>query len=202
VSPTTQPRRRAPLLPALVLAVLVTALAALLAGCGDTLQVRPIPHNELEALIVAPFRVYWLGDSFKGLAVSSVSHDPGEAYTVRYGNCLTGGQGNCVPPLIVVSSPDNGFLPGGAAPRRTTQIRGVSALEADGGRVFVLPAGNVVIDVYASNAKLARAAARSVAAINAPGSPLDPLPAPAPPSTFAATPLRSQVPSPLRPLSR
>jgi hypothetical protein len=64
----------------------------------------------------------------------------------------------------------------------------------------VIPAGNVVVDVYGANAKLARAAAMMVVAINAPGSPQDPLPAPAPPSTFANEPLRSQVPSPLRPL--
>jgi hypothetical protein len=64
----------------------------------------------------------------------------------------------------------------------------------------VIPAGDVVIDVYASNAKLARAAARRVVAINAPGSPEDPLPAPAPTSGFSDQPLRSQVPSPLHSL--
>jgi len=182
------------------LALLAALLAVTLAGCGDTLQVRPVPHNQLEGLLVAPIRVYWLGGSFKGLDVRSVSHDPGEAYSVQYGNCLTGGQGLCVPPLRIVSSPDNSFLPGGSAHTRRTDIRGVTALEARSGRVFVIPAGNVVVTVYGSNAKLARAAARNVVAINAPGTPQDPLPSPTPPSTFAGEPLRSQVPSPLHPL--
>jgi hypothetical protein len=179
---------------------LLTALAVVLAACGDTLQVQPISHGQLEGLVVAPFRVYWLGGRFRDLAVSSVSHDPGEAYSLQYGNCLTGGKGTCNPPLLIVTSPDNGFLPGGAARVRHTRIRGVPALEAQGGRVIVIPAGNVVVDIYAANSKLARAAASHIVAINAPGSPGDQLPAPTPPSTFSGSPLNSQVPSPLRPL--
>jgi len=91
-------------------------------------------------------------------------------------------------------------VPGGATRVRRTRIRGVPALKAQSGQVFVIPAGNVVIDVYGADAKLARQAARNLVAINAPGSPQDQLPAPTPPSTFNGAPLRSQVPSPLHPL--
>src|SRR4051794_32360676 len=94
-------------------ALLVTLLALLLAACGDTLQVQPISHHNLEGLVVAPFPVYWLGGSFRGLPVKQVSHDPGGAYALQYGNCLTGGQGTCRPPLMLVTSPENTFLPGG-----------------------------------------------------------------------------------------
>ena len=82
-----------------------------------TLQEEPIPHNILESLVQAPFPVYWLGGSFDGEAVSEATLDPGGAYSVRYGNCLRGGEGTCVTSIVVVSSPDNSFLPGGSTPR-------------------------------------------------------------------------------------
>ena len=34
------------------------ACALALSSCGDTLQDRPIPHNSLESMIVAPYPVY------------------------------------------------------------------------------------------------------------------------------------------------
>jgi len=176
------------------------ALAAGLGGCGNTLQVQPVPHNQLESMIVAPFRVYWLGGSFRGLGVQQVSHDPGGAYSVQYGNCLTGGQGTCLPPLLVVTSPENTFVPGGAAHTRKVQIRGVPALEARSGRVVMIPTGNVVVDIFAAEAKLARAAARKVVAINAPGAPGGPLPAARRTNAYSGRPFSTQVPSPLRPL--
>lgn len=171
-----------------------------LAGCGDTLQDRPIPHNVLESLIEAPIPVYWLGASFMGMQVTEATHDPGGAYDVQYGNCLSGGQGVCIPPLRVVTSPDNSFLPGGSTPARTMQVRGVSAKLAQAGRAVVLASGGVVIDVYAKDAQLALTAARTAVPINRAGAPEGPLPAPLPNNGFAETPLSSQVPTPLRPL--
>jgi hypothetical protein len=190
---TSRPHRALPL----ALALLV---AGLLAGCGNTLQVQPIPHNELEGMIVAPFRVYWLGGSFKGLGVQQVSHDPGGAFSVQYGNCLTGGQGTCLPPLLVVTSPENTFVPGGSARTRGVQIRGLPALEAQSGRVVMIPTGNVMLDIYAANPSLALAAARNVVAINAPGGPGASLPAARHTEAFSNHPFGSQAPSPLRPL--
>ena len=176
------------------------ALALLAGGCGNTIQVQPIPHNQLENMIAAPFRVYWLGDKFRGLTVQQVSHDPGGAYSIQYGDCLTGGQGTCLPPLLVVSSPENTFVPGGSARTRRVQVRGLPALEAHGGRVVMIPTGNVIVDIFAANPKLARQAARNVVPINAPGAPGDPLPPSRQTEAFSGRPFNSQVPSPLRPL--
>jgi hypothetical protein len=184
-------------LPALSLAVLC-ALA--LGGCGDTLQDKRIPHNLLEGLLVNPFPVYWLGGTFHGLAITEASHDPSGGFSVQYGDCLAGGQGNCVAPLLIVTSADNSFLPGGQAPARQTQIRGVPALVAQAGRTIVIPTGPVVVDIYAVDRGLARAAAATMVPINEPGVPFAPLAASLPDTGYARTPLSSQEPTPLRPL--
>jgi hypothetical protein len=182
-------------------AISLAALCAVsLAGCADTLQDRPIPHNLLESLIVAPLPVYWLGASFQGLAVTDAVHDPSGAFTVQYGDCVEGGQATCVPPLRVVTSPDNSFLPGGSAPQRTAPLRSVQAVLARGGRTIEIPTGGVVVDIYARDARVAGAAARTVVPINRVGAPEGPLPAPLPDTGFATTPLPSQVPSPVHPM--
>jgi len=175
------------------------AAALTLAGCGDTLQTQPIPHNTLETLLVAPYPVYWLGRTFHGLALSEATHDPSGAFSVQYGPCTQGGQGTCLPPVRVVTSPDNSFLPGSPALRRTVPVRGVTGLVTRDGHTVVLPTGGVVVGIYALNAALAAAAAQTVVPINDLGSPGGPLPAPLPDTGFAHTPLPSQVPAPLTP---
>jgi len=179
-----------------------SALAALcalaLCSCGDTLQVQPIPHNALEEVVVAPFPVYWLGAGFRGLAVSEASHDPSDAYTLEYGNCVHGGQGYCVPPLRLVTSPDNGFLPGGSLPVQQRRIRGANALLAQGGKTIVIATGDVVLDIYAQSAALALAAAQRAVPINAAAVPGEVLPARMPNDGFEQRPLPKQVPDPLR----
>ena len=180
----------------------LAALCALgLCSCGNTLQVQPIPHNILEGLIVSPFPVYWLGRSFQGMEVTEASHDPGGAYSVQYGNCAQGGEGSCLPPLRVVTSPDNSFLPGGSIPSRRTRIRGVPAVLTQSGSTIVLATGGVVVDVYATNRLIAQAAARTMVPINEVGAPEATLPSALPNSGFAETPLPRQVPPPLRPLN-
>jgi hypothetical protein len=169
--------------------------AAALCACGDTLQAKPIPHNILEGLISSPFPVYWAGGSFQGLSITDTTHDPSGAYSVQYGKCLEGGQGTCVPPLRIVTSPDNSFLPGGSGPSYATLVRGVRVLVARSGRTIVIPTANVVVDIYASSARLARAAALTVVPINAPGAPQALLPAQLPDSGFAEKPLPSQTPT-------
>jgi hypothetical protein len=172
-----------------------------LCGCANTVQDEPIPHNLLEGLVVAPFPVYWLGASFHRMAVSETAHDPGDAYTINYGNCLEAGEeGACVSPLRVVTSPDNSFVPGGASAIGRARIRGVDALLERGGRTIVLPTAGVVVDIFASNARLAAAAARTAVAIGEPAVPESPLPAALPNTGFDEAPLPSQVPVPLRPV--
>jgi len=174
--------------------------AALLCSCASTVQDEPIPHNILEGLIVAPFPVYWLGGSFEGMAIGEATHDPSGSFAIQYGNCLAGGQGSCVPPLRIVTSPDNSFLPGGSTPSRTTRIRGVRARVAQAGATIVLATGGVVVDIYATSARVAAAAARTAVPINALGAPGAPLAAALPNTGFGETPLPSQLPVPLRPL--
>jgi hypothetical protein len=174
--------------------------AAVLCACGDTLQTKPIPHNILEGLITSPFPVYWAGGSFQGLSITDATHDPSGAYSVQYGNCLQGGQGVCVAPLRIVTSPDNSFVPGGSATRRTTLLRGVPVLLARGGRTIVIATGGVVVDIYATTVSLANAAAQTVVPINAPCTPQGQLPAQLPDSGFGSRPLPSQTPTSLGPL--
>jgi hypothetical protein len=182
----------------LAAASLAVVFALALGACGDTVQERPIPHNLLEGLILAPFPVYWVGGSFRGMAVTETTHDPSGSFSVQYGSCLQGGQGTCVPPLRVVTSPDNSFLPGGAIASSPTRVRGVAALSEQAGTTLVIPTAGVVVDVYAVNARTARAAAATVVPINAVGAPGAPLARALPDTGFGATPLPSQVPARLR----
>jgi hypothetical protein len=185
---------------------LVCSLAALagvvaVAGCGDTLQDHPIAHNTLESLIVAPYPVYWLGHSFEHMQITESTHDPGGAFTVQYGDCVEGGESTCVPPLRVVTSPDNSFLAGGSTPQRQAPVRGVQAVFAQRDHTIEIATGGVVVGIYAEDAKLAAAAAQTLVPINVPGAPGETLPARLPDTGFGSTPLPSQVPSPLRALN-
>jgi hypothetical protein len=181
------------------LVALGALLAVALGGCADTVQDQPIPHNILESLIVAPYPVYWLGGSFKGFRITEASHDPGGASSIQYGDCLEGGQGVCVPPVRVVTSPDNSFLPGESAPHRNTDIRGVTAVVSREGKTIEIPTGQVVVDIYAQDPRVASAAAQTMVPINAIGSPHAQLPARLPDSGFGEEPLPFQLPSQLRP---
>jgi hypothetical protein len=183
------------------LALLAAALCALgLSACGNTLQDQPIPHNTLEGLIVAPSAVYWVGGVFEHMQVSEATHDPGGAFSVQYGDCVVGGQSTCVPPLRIVTSPDNSFAPDGATHLRRTAIRGVAAIVALGGDTIEIPTAGVMLDIYAENPRLAAEAAATAVPIGEPGVPGGPLPAALPDTGFAETPLPSQMPRPLRAL--
>jgi hypothetical protein len=193
---TVRPRVRA-------LAALATALCALyLSACGDTVQDQPIPHNSLESMLLAPYPVYWLGATFHGLRITEASHDPSGAFTVQYGDCLEGGQSTCVPPLKVITSPDNGFVPGEGShtPRTAASLRGLRGYIAARGEAISIPTGGVILDVYAHTPALARAAAQTAVPINYPGAPGAPLVAPMPDTGYGERPLPSQTPSPLRAL--
>ena len=183
------------------LAALAAVLCAMCLGaCGNTIQDQPIPHNSLESMLLAPYPVYWLGGAFDGLQITEASHDPSGAFTVQYGDCLEGGQSTCVPPLKVITSPDNGFVPGEGShtSRTSTSVRGVSGYLAAGGEAISIATGGVILDVYARTPALARAAAQTAVPINSPGAPGAPLAAPLPDTGYGERPLPSQTPSPLR----
>lgn len=181
-------------------AALLVVCAVALTACGNTLQDRPIPHNTLETLLVAPYPVYWLGRSFGSMAITEAGHDPSGAFTVQYGDCVEGGQSTCVPPLRIVTSPDNSFVAGGDTPQRIAHVRGVAAVVAQGGHTIEIPTAGVVVGIYADSARLAAAAARTIAPINETGAPGARLPARLADTGFGSAPLPSQVPSPLRAL--
>jgi hypothetical protein len=171
-----------------------------LAGCGNTLQDQPIPHNTLEGLLVAPYPVYWLGGVFEHMQITAAVHDPSGAFSVQYGDCVAGGQSTCVPPLRVVTSPDNSFLPGGSTARRQTTIRGVSAIVAQAGDTIVIATAGVVLSVYAESPRMAADAAATAVPLNEVAVPQGRLPAPLPDTGFGDMPLPVQQPSPLRAL--
>ncbi len=175
--------------------ILLAGGALGLGACANTLQDRPVSHGLLEDLIVAPYTAYWLGASFHGLAITEGYSDPGGAFTLQYGDCLNGGQGVCTPPLRLVTSPDNSFLPGGASAARERTIRGVTARISESGRTIAIPTAGVVVSIFAEDPRLAQAAARAVVPINAPGSPGEPLTAPRPDTGYGSRPLSSQLPA-------
>jgi hypothetical protein len=182
------------------LALLLALCAGTGGACGNTVQDQPIPHNALETLLLARYPVYWLGRSFRGLAITEAARDPSGAFSVQYGDCLQGGQGTCVPPLRVVTSPDNSFVPGASAPHRTVPLRGARAVVAQHGRAIAIATGGVVVAIYALTPRLAAAAAQGAVPINASAEPGAPLPARLPDTGFGASPLPAQIPPPLRPL--
>lgn len=190
-----------------MLAVYGAAAAIGLGACGDTLQTRPMRERDLAHAAEEPaFPVYWLGRSFQGMRITRLDRDPSGAYIVEYGNCAQGGQDNCVPPLRVVTSPDNSFVPGGLVKRTATSIRGRRASLVEGGRLLELATGTVVVSVFAQTPALARAAAQLMEPINQPGAPGTPLPAPLPDTHFdqipIGEPLNADQPGAGNPLSR
>ena len=180
----------------LLLAAALAACALALASCGNTLQDQPIGPQPLESVLVkSRFPVYWLGLSFHGMQITSVAIDPSEAVTIRYGDCVLGGQYTCVTPVSIVTSPDNSFLPGGAAAMRSLPLRGVSASSTQGGSTLAIATGSVVVSVFGEHPTLASEAAETMAPLNTTGLPLQPLPAALPDTGFDRLPLSIQVPA-------
>jgi hypothetical protein len=180
---------------ATLVCVLAVSLLAL-ASCGNTLQDQPIGPQPLESVLVkSRFPVYWLGVSFHGMQITSVAIDPSEAVTIRYGDCVLGGQYTCVTPVSIVTSPDNSFVPGANVVRPTVSLRGVSASSAQGGSTLAIPTGNVVVSVFGRHPTLAGEAAETMAPLNTTGLPLAPLPAALPDNGFGSAPLSIQVPA-------
>jgi hypothetical protein len=166
-----------------------------LSACGNTLQDRPIARAALEPMVLnSRYPVYWLGEKFNRLAITEAAHDPSDAYTIHYGDCLEGGQYTCVTPLTIVTSPDNSFVPGGTLRHRVETLRGVRARFSQQGRTIALPTGSVVVSIFANSAALARAAALTMVPINEVAIPEAPLPRALPDTHFADEPLASQKP--------
>lgn len=176
-------------------AAALAACSVAFASCGNTLQDQSIGPSPLESVIVkSRFPVYWLGQRFDGMRITGVLIDPGGAVTLRYGDCLVGGQFTCVTPLELVSSPDNSFLPGEGEAGQTRLVRGAKALSTQSGRALAIRTGSVVVSLRADDAALALRAARLMAPVNKVGLPLQPLPSAAPDTGLDQLPLPSQLP--------
>jgi hypothetical protein len=168
-----------------------------LSSCGNTLQDQPIASNLLEQLVmVRQYPIYWLGGSFRHMAITNVLRDPSGSFTVQYGDCFEGGQSTCVPPLSVVTSPDNSFQPSVARHTEHILVRGVNGTLVQHRQTVEIPTGDVVVDIYANDPTTATDAAQTIVPINQPGLPGKPLPSPQPNSGFANQPLISQIPPP------
>jgi hypothetical protein len=179
----------------LAAAALVLCVMAL-GSCGNTLQDKPIGQAPLEAVIVkSHYLVYWLGLRFRGMQITSVTIDPGGASTIRYGDCIVGGQYTCVAPITIVSSPDNSFVPGAVGAGRTLAVRGATARVAKAGATLTIPTGGVVVSVYARTASLARASAATMAPMNEVGLPGSLLPPALADTGIEKVPLPSEVPA-------
>jgi hypothetical protein len=175
-------------------ALLLCVCAGAVVACGNTLEEEPVAPSTLESLIaVRQYPVYWLGNTFARLSVSEVSRDNGGAYTVQYGNCVSGGQFVCPAALSIVTSPENSFIAHGPAGVRTARLRDVSSFVSLDGRTIEIPTGAVVVSVRAASPSLARAAALAIVPINAVGLPAAPLPRGLPTTSFATEPLPEQL---------
>lgn len=172
---------------------LLCALA--LACCGDTLQDQPIGPAPMESVIVGSrFPVYWLGQKFDGMRITGVLVDPGGAVTLRYGDCLVGGQFTCVTPLSLVTSPDNGFLPGAGVAGHSVRVRGAEALSTQHGSTLAIRTGSVVVSVHTERPVLTRRAALMMTPVNKIGLPFETLPPAVPDTGYGHLPLPSQLP--------
>jgi hypothetical protein len=174
------------------------ALCALALGScgGNTLQDQPIGPAPLETVLVkSRFPVYWLGLRYRDMRITSVVIDPGGAVTIRYGDCVLGGQYTCVTPISIVSSPDNSFIPGRTSLTRSLALRGATASLAQGGATLAIPTGGIVVSVYARNPPLARAAAATMTPVNRVGLVGAPLPGAVPDTGSERVPLASEVPA-------
>ncbi len=140
-------------------------------------------------MAVHRYPIYWAGRTFEGMPLSGTNRDPGGAFNMAYGDCVVGGQGTCVAPLLIVTSPDNSFLPGGSRGRLRTRIRGRSAATAQGGRIVELATGTVVVSIFAQTPLLARLAAAAMMPVNLPGEPYRDLAPPSKDSGLAGEPL-------------
>lgn len=178
------------------LGVALLLCALTLGACGgDTLQDQPVGPAPLETVMVkSRFPVYWLGLKFQDMQITSVTIDPGGAVTIRYGDCVLGGQYTCVTPVAIVSSPDNSFLPGSNTRTQTLALRGATASSSQNGATLAIPTSGVVVSVHARNASLARRAAMMMVTLNDVGLPQEPLPAAVPDTGFNRIPLPSEVP--------
>jgi hypothetical protein len=177
----TDPARRAALC-----AALLAALAVAVGGCG-TEHPKPIAAVELADAQTFPYyRVYWVGPSFLGSALSAADGQKGYISSVGdsvyYGDCVHGkgllGGGSCILPLQVTTVVYGLHSNSALGRQRNIVVRGVPAAVYDEGRSIELYTGHVAIDIFSNTYARALAAAQLLLPLNAPGAAHGNLPPP------------------------
>lgn len=167
-------------------AALLTALVVTVGGCG-TGHPKPITAAELaEAQTFPYYRVYWVGLSFLGSALSAADGQKGYissvGESVYYGDCVHGkgllGGGSCILPLQVTTIVYGVHSNSSLGNQRNIVVRGVPAAVYDDGRSIELYTGHVSIDVFSNTYAHALAAAQLLLPLNALGSAHGNLPPP------------------------
>ncbi len=182
--PTNASRRRRRRVATALGAVLLAA--ALASGCG-TAHPKPLDASELAQAQTFPyFRVYWVGPSFLGHALSAADGQNGYINSVGdsvyYGDCVHGkgifGGGSCVLPLQVTTVVYILHSNAALGHQRNIVVRGVPATVYDEGRSIEVYSGRVAIDIFSDAYAHALAAAEQLLPLNAPGSAHGDLPPP------------------------
>jgi len=170
------------ILPALCAGV----LALVLAGCS-TAGPQPISRNELaEAQTFPYFRLYWVGPTFEGHRLAATdglrSYISTYGDSVYYGDCVQSkgifGGGSCRLPLQVTTVIFHMHSNGPLGPQTNLVVRGVPAVQYDGGRSVEVYTGQTAVDIFSDTAAHALAAAQLLRPVNAPGSSTGDLPLP------------------------
>jgi hypothetical protein len=163
----------------------LAACAGLCAGCS-TRAAPGVDRQELaEARTFPYFKVYWVGRSFSGQAVTAAdgmtSYNSSFGDSVYYGDCVHKGGfigGSCVLPLqvttVIYQTHSNELL----GPQRNLVVRGVPATAYNEDRSIELYTGQVAIDVSSDNFADALRAADALRPLNAGGSARGRLPLP------------------------
>jgi hypothetical protein len=161
-------------------------LALAVSGCATGHPKRIAAVELAEARTFPYFRVYWVGPSFDGHALSAADGLRGYidrvGDSVYYGDCVRSkgifGGGSCLLPLQVTTVIYRLHSNATLGPQRNTIVRSVPATVYDEGRSIEIYTGRVAIDIFSDNFSHARKAAELLLPVNAPGSAGGSLPPP------------------------
>jgi hypothetical protein len=167
------------LLAALAIGVLVYRASSSEASVqGDSRDAgSPAPRK------VDGFPVYYLGESFEGLALTEAPPPGSGLASFVYGSCEPTEEMGCAPPLEVQVWPactrnpsSHELAPGMPMPRREDTIRGVPAAFYEDGFRLELSTGSVTVVIFGEQDQIVRAAQalRTLDSAPAPGEDLPP----------------------------
>ena len=132
------------------------------------------------------FPVYYLGESFEGLALTETPPAGERLASFVYGSCEPTGDTGCAPPLEVQTWPackrnpsSYELAPGMPMPRREDTIRGVPAAFYEDGLRLELSTGEVTVVIFGEHDQIVRAA-QALRGVDSSPPPDEDLPPPVP----------------------